>query len=251
MEVPSAASITVSGTVSAGTGVNAGLKLTGGGITYAPGGVTNNEEISLRSTDSAQGITLSGGVLGTSNTKGIELITDKLTLSGGTAMVGNVPGNSINISTFTAGRGIYINATDDGGALYITNTSTGTFSAPDFGIGSVDANFGRVISGAIAVNAAISRPAGRVGLFTGTGVTQSAPITADVLGVIAGGAVNLSAANLVGSLGIETSTGAIDFANNSAFSIGSIKEVMMIQRQSPASKVSAAATLLFRPRLEA
>jgi hypothetical protein len=64
IEVPATKNITVSGTVSAGTGANAGLKLSGGGITYTGPAVTNNEGISLKSTDSAQGITLSGGVLG-------------------------------------------------------------------------------------------------------------------------------------------------------------------------------------------
>ncbi|MDD4916104.1 MAG: filamentous hemagglutinin N-terminal domain-containing protein, partial [Methylococcales bacterium] len=53
-------------------------------------------------------------------------------------------------------------------------------------------------------------------------VTQSASITAASLGVIAGGAVNLTSANSVGNLAIETSSGSIGFTNGTSLNIASL-----------------------------
>jgi len=224
LKVPSSKAITVGGFISTGAGANSILKLSGGGITYSSGAVTTNEVIAFQSTDSAQGITLaSGSVLGTSGTRAIDLVTDKLTVVGtGKATTGTTPLNSISISPFTSGNSIVVGplpGTPAANTLYITDTSTTTFSAPDFGIGSDPGNVNRPASGAISVDAPISRPSGRVGLFSSAGVMQTAAITASSLGVIAGGPVVLNATNMVSNLAGTSYTGGFAFTNGQSFNI--------------------------------
>ena len=221
IQVPPTNTITVNGSINTATGANSIFHLAGGGITLNAA-VTNSEIIAIQSSTPTQGITLASGVLGTANTRIIDLVTDKLTLSGGTAMVGATAGNGINIAPFTAGTPIVVGTGAITGTLYITDTSTATFTSPDFGIGSLPGDPFVAASGAIAVNAPISRGSGRLGLFSSGGITQTAPITAGSLGVIAGGAVNLSTPNQVSNLAIETSTGAINIANSTALTVTSM-----------------------------
>ena len=226
LQVPSANSITVNGPINVGTGANAIIKLMGGGIVYSAAS-SGGEIIAFQSTNQAQGITLgSGSVLGSlTDTKSIELVTDKLTLPGtpgdAKAQVSNaLINNEINIKPNTANTTIGIGS---GGTLNITDTSSATFNAPTLVIGTKNGDPNP--AGGIAVNAPVSRAGGRLALLSGAGITQGtgSAITVSDLAVIAGGAVGLNGTtNTVSNLAIETSTGAIDFANSGGLTITSI-----------------------------
>ncbi len=128
---------------------------------------------------------------------------------------------------FTASNTVALATVTDNRTMSVSNTlGQATINAPwlIFGVETAaDSN----TTGDINLDVAINRPGQGVLFFTGGGITQSTPITAQQLVFKAGSvtgasAVNLGVGNQVATLAGTTSGGAISFKNSVALTVGTV-----------------------------
>lgn len=161
--------------------------------------------------------------------KSIELEADNLSFAiSPTFTVSNADiRNEIAISTHTNGRPITVGTACafGGPCLLLSNVSTTLFNAPTLVIGSEDmlpttSTKPPIVAGDISIASAITR-AGRLALLTGGSISQSAPISVDIMAVVASGAVNLTGPNAIGKLAALTD-GPFAFTTTGPLEVASV-----------------------------
>ena len=206
--------LTVGGSIVSTTGK---VDLEGGNVTQLAGSTVSGKQIELRAITPTIGTLTLGGAINAAES--VDLVADNLMLSSPTVTVSNSSiQNEIGIHTISSGRAITVG--DVGVGLNVTDTSDTTFSAPTLVIGS-DTLSGGTAPGPITVVAPVTRSQ-RLALVTDSSVTQNsgASITANELGIIAGGAVTFGdAGNAVANLVVETVAGDVAFTSSTPFSV--------------------------------
>jgi filamentous hemagglutinin family protein len=172
--------------------------------------------LKIASTDSTKGVMFDGGKIGNSSTQSIEFMSDMLTVSGGGTAISTSTAsvqNEVQLTPYTANTTIGV--VDGSGAFNISQALLDTITSSTLVIGK-ESGAGTV-AGDISASAVSWNNGQRLALLSGGSVTGNG-ITATKLGVIAGGAVNITNST-VGSIAIKSAGGGVTFENSAGFSV--------------------------------
>ncbi len=204
-----------------------GSVLSPDGVVKIEGITTNNQKIDI----TANALSINNAI--NAGTQSVDLKTDTLTWDA--AGNGRVIGSEVGINNLTTGRPITVGGACIGGSgTCLSITELWRISAPVIGIGyqngSINGNsVGTLTSGDIYVAGITSGSSTlsdrnavttRIGLLSGGGITQSATaINVQDLGIVANGAVTLSAANNITNLAAKTQGSNLTFNNGQGFKV--------------------------------
>ena len=195
----------------------------GGGPLFGISGLTTNNQSIGIATAAGKTLTISEAI--NAGTAHVGLEADTLSISTGT-----VTATDVSIHPATVGRKITVGDTVCASSPCLIVNDLYKISASAIGIGSDNANkesgditvVGITDSNSNAVTDVANGVTTRIGLFTGSGVTQTNPININDLGVVAGSTVNLGSSNMVSTLAAETDGNDFTFVNNQSFSVGTL-----------------------------
>ena len=205
------------GTVTVNDQINAGsgkVELKGYGITFVAGSSAIGDEIRIVASGAA-GVNLTGGSIGdTTYTRQVSFETNSIYNGGMTSITTSASDikNEIHFSPYTANATVGV--AGGSGTLNVDSTVLGIANAPTVVFGNEAGS--TTPAGNITVNpfSWVGGNRQRVALLS-AGTVSGNGIDSQQLGVIAGGAVNLTGNNL-SAIAIESASGGVTFTNSTA-----------------------------------
>lgn len=196
--------VTISGSINAGAG---SVFLRGSQVDFNSSSSVMGAVIRSEATSGA--INFNGGTIGGSSAQSIEFSADILTVSGGGTIISTSTASIMNEVHYAPYTGIPINLGSYLPAALLANTTT-----PTLVIGR-ESGTGGTPTGNITVGSLNWSSGQRLALLSGGSVTGGG-ITAQGLGVIAGGAISLTGNN-VGKIALQSAGGGVTFGNAAGF----------------------------------